>query len=87
MGISAAEIQEYYLNEWQNNPRRDYVVLNHDPLEPTATEVGIWAVHWAREKGFKVVTLSECLGEKKEDAYIFTGKPRKDKKKKWTCDE
>ena len=48
----------------------DVLALNHDPIETTATELGPWAIQWARDRGLKVVTLSECLGETSpEDMY------------------
>ncbi|KAF9000254.1 carbohydrate deacetylase [Cyathus striatus] len=39
------------------------IPLEHDALQSTATQLGPWLITWAKSKGLKMVTLSECLGE------------------------
>ncbi|TFK66135.1 glycoside hydrolase/deacetylase [Pluteus cervinus] len=65
----------------------DVLALNHDPIQTTATELGPWAIQWARDRGLKVVTLSECLGETSvEDKYEFVGFPDEDDDPStWNC--
>jgi len=44
-----------------NDPR--IIPLEHDALQSTAQTLGPWIANWAKQKGLKAVTLSECLGE------------------------
>lgn len=41
--------------------KKSFIGLEHDPNEKTSTELGPWAVKYAIEKGFKVVTVGTCL--------------------------
>ncbi|KAF6759239.1 hypothetical protein DFP72DRAFT_1031977 [Ephemerocybe angulata] len=39
------------------------ITLAHDALQATAQQLGPWIAQWAKERGLRAVTLSECLGE------------------------
>jgi peptidoglycan/xylan/chitin deacetylase (PgdA/CDA1 family) len=83
-GLSAEEIKARYEALEPGTDR--LIVLAHDAIETTATDVGLWVSGWAKKRGLKMVTLSECVGEKfPEDSYEFVGKPEK-RNKSWTCD-
>ncbi|RPA82416.1 glycoside hydrolase/deacetylase, partial [Ascobolus immersus RN42] len=82
-GLSAEEIKARYEGLEEGSDR--LIVLAHDAIETTAVEVGTWVADWAKKRGLKMVTLSECVGERPEDAYVKVGKPEK-RNKSWTCE-
>lgn len=83
-GASAEEIKASYEAVPPGTDR--LIVLAHDAIETTASEVGDWVVGWAKKRGLKMVTLSECLGERfPQDAYEYVGGKER-RNKSWTCD-
>ncbi|KAF9360863.1 hypothetical protein BGX34_007463 [Mortierella sp. NVP85] len=48
--------------------RRGHIALQHDTYK-TALKLGPTAVKYAKEKGFKIVTVGECLGEPQSNWY------------------
>ncbi|KAG8408019.1 hypothetical protein J3459_018285 [Metarhizium acridum] len=51
---------------WKEN---SYIVLAHDVHEQTVHNLTEFMVHLARERGYKLVTVGECLGDPKENWY------------------
>jgi len=70
-GASVATSQAKF-NALGADPR--IIPLEHDALQSTAQTLGPWIANWAKTKGLKAVTLSECLGEPIPSAqYVVTG--------------
>ncbi|KAJ2924883.1 hypothetical protein H1R20_g12199, partial [Candolleomyces eurysporus] len=59
-GASVASSQSRF-NALGADPR--IIPLEHDALQSTATQLGPWIAQWAKQKGLRAVTVSECLGE------------------------
>ncbi|KIO23166.1 carbohydrate esterase family 4 protein [Tulasnella calospora MUT 4182] len=59
-GYSVAQSQAVF-NALGSDPK--IIPLEHDALQSTAQTLGPWIANWAKNKGLKAVTLSECLGE------------------------
>ncbi|KAL1924752.1 uncharacterized protein VTP21DRAFT_4406 [Calcarisporiella thermophila] len=46
------------------NPKSDgHISLQHDTSEITTKQLGPWAFQYAKQLGYKTVTVAECLGE------------------------
>jgi len=60
------------------------IALNHSPYESTVKQVVPFAIKNLKAKGYKLVSVAECLGYKPSDWYKTVGKPSK-KDKTWTC--
>lgn len=70
-GASVATSQAKF-NALGADPR--IIPLEHDALQSTAQQLGPWLATWAKNKGLKAVTLSECLGEPiPSGQYVVTG--------------
>ncbi|KAF9360750.1 hypothetical protein BGX26_007876 [Mortierella sp. AD094] len=48
---------------------KGYIALQHDTIESTAESMAPAAVKYAKENGFKVVTVGECLGVSQNEWY------------------
>ncbi|KAF6749388.1 carbohydrate deacetylase [Ephemerocybe angulata] len=59
-GLSVSASQNKF-NSLGADPK--IIPLEHDALQSTAQQLGPWIANWAKNKGLKAVTLSECLGE------------------------
>jgi peptidoglycan/xylan/chitin deacetylase (PgdA/CDA1 family) len=59
-GVSVSASQNKF-NSLGSDPR--IIPLSHDALQSTAQQLGPWIANWAKQKGLRAVTLSECLGE------------------------
>ncbi|KAJ2924894.1 hypothetical protein H1R20_g12201, partial [Candolleomyces eurysporus] len=59
-GFSVSASQSKF-NSLGSDPK--IIPLSHDALQSTATQLGPWIAQWAKQKGLRAVTLSECLGE------------------------
>lgn len=81
-GASVSQSQSQF-NALGNDPK--IIPLEHDALQSTAQQLGPWLISWAKNKGLKMVTLSECLGEPIPGGqYVQTGgKGTKDST--WNC--
>ena len=49
--------------------KRGHIALQHDTHKTAALKLGPAAVKYAKEKGFKIVTVGECLGEPQSNWY------------------
>jgi len=58
VGVAASQAK---FNGLSSDPR--IIPLSHDALQTTAQQLGPWMANWAKSKGLRAVTLSECLGE------------------------
>ncbi|KAJ3300519.1 chitin deacetylase [Kappamyces sp. JEL0829] len=46
-----------------SNPQTDsFISLQHDPLTSTVHDFVPWAIDFVRNKGYRLVTVAECLG-------------------------
>ncbi|UNI21543.1 hypothetical protein JDV02_007523 [Purpureocillium takamizusanense] len=50
-----------------------YIVLAHDTHEQTVTNLTDYMVRVAKDRGYKLVTVGECLGDPKENWYRSAG--------------
>lgn len=66
-GASAEESKAAYDDVARKNPST-ILTLNHETYETTAEEVLPYALHVLKEKGYRFVTVAECLGG--HDPYI-----------------
>ncbi|KAH8823204.1 carbohydrate esterase family 4 protein [Flagelloscypha sp. PMI_526] len=57
------------------------LTLNHETIESTAKDVLPYAIAEFKKKGYRMVTVAECLGE---PAYQWTKAPQK-KSSSWVC--
>jgi peptidoglycan/xylan/chitin deacetylase (PgdA/CDA1 family) len=46
-----------------------HIILMHDVIEKTVTELTLQAIELVRSKGFRMVTVGECLGKPKSAWY------------------
>lgn len=60
------------------------MALNHSPYESTAHTVAPWAIKQLQAKGYKLVSVAECLGYPKSQWYQSVGKASK-RDNTWTC--
>ncbi|KAF4466767.1 chitin binding [Fusarium albosuccineum] len=47
----------------------EYIVLAHDVHEQTVAELAAYMIDTARERGYRLVTVGECLGDPRENWY------------------
>lgn len=57
------------------------LALNHEVYETSAKQVLPWVINYAKSKGYKLVTVAECLGEK---PYLSKGSPSR-RDSSWVC--
>ena len=81
-GNSVATSQAIF-NALGNDPR--IIPLEHDALQTTAQQLGPWIVTWAKQKGLKPVTLSECMGEPIPSGQYTTVGGATTKDSTWVC--
>ena len=61
-----------------------HVILNHDPLMQTAQELVPFIIQWAADKGLKMVTVGECLGQAPSTWYYDVTEPET-RNPTWKC--
>jgi len=61
---------------------KNMLVLNHETEETTANTLVPFAIKLLQSKGYKLVTMAECLGV---DPYQAIGSPQQ-QSSSWTCD-
>lgn len=67
--------KDRYSSGLSQNPQQDsYIVLVHDVHEQTVRTLTTFMVNLARERGYKLVTVGECLGDPKENWYRSVSK-------------
>ncbi|TQS31563.1 hypothetical protein Golomagni_08149, partial [Golovinomyces magnicellulatus] len=54
----------------------DYIVLAHDVHHQTVANLTAYMVQVSRDRGYKLVTVGECLGDPKENWYRQAPKPQ-----------
>lgn len=52
-----------------NSDENQYIVLAHDVHELTVTELTAYMIETAQDRGYRLVTVGECLGDPKENWY------------------
>ncbi|KAF8683313.1 Polysaccharide deacetylase [Rhizoctonia solani] len=73
-GISAAASKRRYDDVTARRPS-NILTLNHETYEPTARDILPHAIAKLQAAGYRMVTLSECLGESPAAAYQSQGPP------------
>ncbi|OAQ57743.1 chitin deacetylase [Pochonia chlamydosporia 170] len=53
----------------KESSKNSYIVLAHDTHNQTATNLTAFMVQVAKDRGYKLVTVGECLGDPKENWY------------------
>ncbi|KDQ06975.1 carbohydrate esterase family 4 protein [Botryobasidium botryosum FD-172 SS1] len=83
MGATAEQSEQTYTNAVERGAA-SILTLNHETHESTAVEVLPFMIKLFKDKGYKLVTVAECLGYKPQDMYQRRTKPgvRDDS---WTC--
>ncbi|KAF9160720.1 hypothetical protein DFQ26_005243, partial [Actinomortierella ambigua] len=61
------KIYEALLNNPNDVKQPGHIALNHDPLQVTALTVAPMVIDLALVRGYKVVTVGECLGDPKSN--------------------
>ncbi|WAO96946.1 Hypothetical protein NCS54_01464300 [Fusarium falciforme] len=56
-----------------NSGSNNYIVLAHDVHEQTVHNLTSYMIQTARNRGYKLVTVGECLGDPKENWYRTVG--------------
>jgi len=79
-GSTVAQSESTYQTKAQSFPA-SFLALNHETEQSTATTLLPNALQLLKNKGYKLVTVSQCLGIK---PYQSTGKASK-KDSTWTC--
>ncbi|TRM63673.1 carbohydrate esterase family 4 protein [Schizophyllum amplum] len=79
-GVSAADSRQRY-NDVANTHPSTILALNHETYYSTAFQVLTNAIDTLQAKGYRLVTLAECLGK---PAYQNVGQ-RQQKDASWTC--
>ncbi|CAE6435325.1 unnamed protein product [Rhizoctonia solani] len=77
-GLTAEDSKKRY-DEIATKRPSNILALNHETYEQTAHDILPYAIEKLQAKGYKMVTLSECLGE---PAYQFIGSPASGS---WSC--
>ncbi|GAB1524600.1 hypothetical protein RhiTH_007754 [Rhizoctonia solani] len=80
-GISAAASKGRYDDVTARRPS-NILTLNHETYEPTARDILPHAIAKLQAAGYRMVTLSECLGESPAAAYQSQGPPATGS---WSC--
>ncbi|CAE6439118.1 Chitin deacetylase [Rhizoctonia solani] len=63
IGATAEQSKKYYDNILDRHPSH-ILTLNHETIETTAHQVIPYALKKIKEKGYRMVTVAECLGQK-----------------------
>ncbi|KAF8756111.1 Polysaccharide deacetylase [Rhizoctonia solani] len=75
-GDSAARLlQEGDIDDVTARRPSNILTLNHETYEPTARDILPHAIAKLQAAGYRMVTLSECLGESPAAAYQSQGPP------------
>lgn len=81
-GYSVSQSQAVF-NALGSNPK--IIPLEHDAIQSTAQTLGPWIAQWAKNKGLKAVTLSECLGEPVPQGQYTNVGGATSKDSTWVC--
>ncbi|QRW12841.1 chitin deacetylase [Ceratobasidium sp. AG-Ba] len=79
-GAASADIEAAYKARFDTNPA-SILPLNHEVYNTTVHDVMPYVIKMAKSKGYKLVTVAECLGIQ---PYLYQGKPSK-RDASWTC--
>jgi len=79
-GKTASQSKNLYKSLISKNPN-NVLTLNHETHESTVNDVLPYAIKLFKAKGYKMVTVAECLGQ---SPYKSTGSPGK-RDSTWTC--
>ncbi|KAG8710634.1 Carbohydrate esterase 4 protein [Ceratobasidium sp. 394] len=79
-GAASADIEAAYKAHFDTNPK-NILPLNHEIYNTTVHDVLPYIIGLAKSKGYKLVTVAECLGIQ---PYLYHGKPSK-RDASWTC--
>ncbi|CAE6523291.1 unnamed protein product [Rhizoctonia solani] len=79
-GASASQSKNDYKNLVAKNPN-NVLTLNHETYATTVNDVIPYAIQQFKAKGYKMVTVAECLGQ---SPYKSTGSPSP-RDSTWTC--
>ncbi|EUC56551.1 carbohydrate esterase family 4 protein [Rhizoctonia solani AG-3 Rhs1AP] len=80
IGATAAQSKSYYDDIINKNPGH-ILTLNHETMETTVHDVIPYALKLIKDKGYKMVTVAQCLG--KEPYQATTTAATRDGS--WTC--
>lgn len=80
LGASVSTSEKLYASAVAKNPK-NMLALNHEPYSTTAHQVLPYAINLLQSKGYKLVTVAECLGL---PAYQWTSTPGT-KDSSWHC--
>ncbi|KAF9128661.1 hypothetical protein BG015_004309 [Linnemannia schmuckeri] len=64
------KLYETLFNNTETLEQPGHIVLQHEVNQVTALQVALMAIDLALVKGYKVVTVGECLGDPKNNWYI-----------------
>ncbi|RIB02164.1 Carbohydrate Esterase Family 4 protein [Gigaspora rosea] len=81
---SAGQSVEHGLGKYSSSdgPPSSHIVLNHDIFQSTCQELGPRGIQSYLDKGFKLMTVAECMGESDWYQYISTPSGRDGT---WSC--
>lgn len=79
-GASATQSKNAYKNLIAKNPN-NVLTLNHETIATTVNDVIPYAIQQFKAKGYKMVTVAECLGQ---SPYQSTGSPSP-RDSTWKC--
>lgn len=85
-GVSAEDTKKAYKTLSEQNPITPQISLNHETHSSTAFDVTPYAVNVLQKVGYRLVSVSECLGlgTSLSDYYQYVGKPT-ERDDSWTC--
>jgi hypothetical protein len=61
-----------------------HLVLNHETVETTSSQVLPYAVPLLKKAGYQLVSVDTCLGADGEWPYVYVGAPQQ-RDASWTC--
>ncbi|KAG8694915.1 Carbohydrate esterase 4 protein, partial [Ceratobasidium sp. 423] len=70
-GATVSQIEATYKTRIDANPT-GILTLNHEVYAGSATQVLPWVINYAKSKGYKLVTVAECVGAQ---PYLSKGSP------------
>ncbi|CCO36499.1 Bifunctional xylanase/deacetylase Includes: RecName: Full=Endo-1,4-beta-xylanase D [Rhizoctonia solani AG-1 IB] len=79
-GASVSQIESTYKTRIDSNPN-GILTLNHEVYAGSAQQVLPWVINYAKSKGYKLVTVAECVGAQ---PYITKGSPSR-RDSSWVC--
>ncbi|KAF8756755.1 Carbohydrate esterase family 4 protein [Rhizoctonia solani] len=79
-GASVSQTEATYKSRIDSNAN-GILTLNHEVYAGSATQVLPWVINYAKSKGYKLVTVAECVGAQ---PYISKGSPSA-RDSSWVC--